>query len=463
MPLSLDIVVGVLEALPQWALAVSETLEALPAVALCVVACAGHAHGGRDRFLQVGVPAAAVLLVVEALACAACGLPTWPFSVPEVLILVPMLVWATSLSLAQVAFVVMTNVFVAIDIVYFAAIVDAYVVGDVLSETYFAWPGLLTQWVLWALALPPLWHAARVVLPHALASPVVGPRAWRTLWVMPFLLTCAIQLLRPGDVTICWIDRVVWSSIAFMAMVSALAVMIYLQMWQIVRLAEQEFRTERELRAAELAHAQMAHLNDRIETARRQRHDLRHHIHALQGFLEHDDAPAARAYLSELSESLSGEDAPIHYCDNVGINTALVYYCDAARAAGAHVDVAAQVSAAPTQRESDITTVAFNLLENATDALSEQAAAGVGQLALRIRMQERQDGLYMTVDNTCLPEHVVQKDGEFVSSKPGGHGLGLSSVRQTAARTGGVARFELDGNVFRASVMLGNSAVARKG
>ena len=127
------------------------------------------------------------------------------------------------------------------------------------------------------------------------------------------------------------------------------------------------------------------------------------------------------------------------------------------------MDVAARVGTEPTQRESDITTVVFNLLENALDALREQAEAGgtAGTGTLRIRIEERTTGdqpagLFVTVDNSCLPARARMENGEFVSSKPGSHGLGLQSVRQTAERTGGVARFELDGNVFRASVMLGS-------
>ncbi len=463
MALPLSDFIGILAGLPQWALALSETLEALPAAVLCVVTCASRVGEDKRNLLYAAVPVAAALLVAEGLWCAANDWSTWVFAVADAVVLAPLLLWAASLTLGQVAFVVMTNVFVAIDIVYFAAIVDANVAGNVLSKTYLAWPGQLTQWVLWGVSLPFLWHAARDAMPHALASPVVGPRVWRTLWIMPALLTCAVQLLRPGDVTVYWIDRVFWSAIAFMAIVSALALMVYLQMWRVVRLAEQAFKAERELRSVEVAEAQMAHLNERVEAARRERHDLRHHAHALQGLLDCGDVAATRAYLGELAEDLRVEDAPIRYCDNVAINTALVYYCDAARAVGARVDVAARVGTEPTQRESDITTVVFNLLENALDALREQAEAGgtAGTGTLRIRIEERTTGdqpagLFVTVDNSCLPARARMENGEFVSSKPGSHGLGLQSVRQTAERTGGVARFELDGNVFRASVMLGS-------
>ncbi len=444
--------------LPQWALAVSEAFVALPSIVLCVVCCTGLEEGGRGRLLRASIPIAAALLVAEGLLCSAHNLPTWPLSMLDLLVFLPLYIRISGLTPARAAFVVMTNVFVAVDIVYYAAVVDALAVGDELSAVYLAWPGLVTQWLLWAVALPILWHAAKKVMPHSLTSPVVGERAWRTLWVMPTVLTLVVQVLRPGDVWIYGLDRVARDAIVFMSVVSALAVMTYLQLWRLMCLAERHIQTERELHRAELAREQVAHLDERIEASRRQRHDLRHHVHALQALLNQGDVAMARSYLTELDDDMRLEEAPIRYCDNPTVNTALVYYCDAARRAGAQVDVAARVPDEPAQRQSDVVSVLSNLLENAVNALCEQAAAGEGPLTLRVRIDEQPAGLYVTVDNTCLPERVHRVGGEFVSAKQGLHGLGLQSVREAARRTGGVTRFELDGSVFRASVLLGTEA-----
>ena len=454
MDLPLDAVMSLLAGLPQPVLAVSETLVALPAVALCVVAC-GEPDGTHAPRLRAAVPVATALLVVEGLACAWLGAPTWPLCSADTLAFIPLLAWASGLSLGRTAFVVMTNVFVAAVIVYCSAVVDALAVGDELSAVYLAWPGLLNQWVMWALALPWLWHATKRIMPGALASPVVDPRAWRTLWLRPTLLTLAIQLLRPGYVETFQQTRVARDALVFMAMVTVLVALTYLQMWRLLSLAEKRLRAERELHGTELANEQVAHLDERIEASRRMRHDLRHHVHALQALLDKGDVVAARSYLGELDGTLRADEAPIRYCDNLAVNAALVYYCDAARNAGARVDVGASVPGRLEQRQSDVVAVASNLLENAVNALRQQADAGRGPLALRVRMESRADGLYMTVDNSCLPERVRMVGGEFVSMQPGSHGLGLRSVREVAERTGGVARFQLDGSTFRASVMLG--------
>ena len=347
-------IVRLLAHLPQWALAVSETFVGLPAVVLCVVSCMGLVEGKRGRLLRTSIPIAAVLLTVEGLLCSAHNLPTWPLSMLDLLVFFPLYIRISGLTPARAAFVVMTNVFVAVDIVYYAAVVDALAVGDELSAVYLAWPGLVIQWLLWAIALPILWHAARKVMPHSLTSPVVGERAWRTLWLMPTVLTLVVQVLRPGDVWIYGLDRVARDAIVFMTVVSALAVMTYLQMWRLMCQSERRIQTERELRRAELAREQVAHLDERIEASRRQRHDLRHHVHALQALLSQGDADMARSYLAELDDDIRLEEAPIRYCDNPAVNTALVYYCDAACRAGAQVDVSARVPYEPVQRQIDV-------------------------------------------------------------------------------------------------------------
>ena len=460
--------VPVLVALPPAALACSEALVALPAVALCVLACWDQAdEGPRATLLRAVVPVAAALLVAEGLLCASLRLATWQFALIDLAVFLPLFWRITGLTPSQTAFVVMTNVLLATAITYAAILVDAYAVGNQISDSYLAWPGMLTQWGLVLVTVPLLWHPARHAVPHLLASEAVEPRTWRALWLIPALLTVGIQMLRPDYVEAVRAHGVAPALGIGLFCLADLTVLVYVLLWRMLRLYERQLEAERSLRTAQLAQEQVAHLNERIESARRDRHDLRHHVNILRTFLDAGDVAAARAYLDEFSSGRRLDDAPIRYCENDAVSAVLVYYCDAARKLGVRVDVVAQVPARPPQRETDVCAVLSNLLENAVDALRDVAAgsgaagggaagaAGGNPLELRIRVEARPAGLFMTVDNTCLPSTVRQDGERFVSAKPGSHGLGIASVRETARRTGGVARFALDGNTFRASVMLG--------
>jgi hypothetical protein len=61
--------------------------------------------------------------------------------------------------------------------------------------------------------------------------------------------------------------------------------------------------------------------------------------------------------------------------------------------------------------------------------------------------------LTVTVDNSFDSE--VKKEGDmFLSSKREGEGIGIASVKAVAEKYGESARFEANGNVFQATVIL---------
>ena len=46
------------------------------------------------------------------------------------------------------------------------------------------------------------------------------------------------------------------------------------------------------------------------------------------------------------------------------------------------------------------------------------------------------------------------KDGDYMSTRINGHGIGLKSITSTAAKYGGSARFSHEGNEFYTDVIL---------
>ena len=92
-----------------------------------------------------------------------------------------------------------------------------------------------------------------------------------------------------------------------------------------------------------------------------------------------------------------------------------------------------------------------NLLENALDACAASKTARF------IRLHIRQQGsLYLTMDNTS-DQPPLSDEKRLISSKHDGFGIGTESVRMTAERYNGDARFEWREGVFYASVMLSSA------
>lgn len=449
-------VVAALSALPPQALALSELLCCLPALVLLVRILwladeEGARHGRVALVLAVGV----ALLALEAAAAAALRLPTAALLLLDVVLLLPALVALMGLDAWRALYLCSLSSFLTADVSLPAVIVDQVAVGNSVSEDFLAWPGVLVQWGIWALVAVPLWRLACPRLARFLGSPLVTPTNWHTLWVVPALMLACFSFARPYPVeSLARRDSLV-AIVLLWASLNLLLVLVFKQTANLIRMASSSLDEVRESGQADLWHEQVNHLDERIEEARRQRHDLRHHLNAVKALADEGDLAGVRAYVGELSEVVHAADYPIAYCENGLVNAALVYYADRARAAGAEVDASARVPAALPQRETAVVSVLANLLESSVAGIQAFSAVRDERPLLRVRVELRGQNLFVAVDNSCAAELVRSERGTFSTTRGPNHGLGLSSVRAAAEASDGVASFEVADDLFRASVMLG--------
>ena len=102
-------------------------------------------------------------------------------------------------------------------------------------------------------------------------------------------------------------------------------------------------------------------------------------------------------------------------------------------------------------RETTITLVLGNLLENATDACKEITS---GEKKITVRGKASDGFVYFEISNNYAGKLTKTKHGSFVTTKKNGKGLGLQSVAHLVKLHEGVFEIEDKDNVFRASVML---------
>ena len=191
-------------------------------------------------------------------------------------------------------------------------------------------------------------------------------------------------------------------------------------------------------------------LRDRIEEARRAEHDLRHHVALMAAYLEDGEYDRLRAYLDEYRSSLP-EDSQAVFCRNHTANLLLSYFARQAADAGVGFAAYGNLPADLGIAESDLSVILGNLLENALQACMAQEGSR-RQIVFRGKMEGQ--CLLVTVDNTFEGELRQDPNGALLSTKRGGSGLGLESVRHIAARYGGMLRTECRDGMFCASVLL---------
>lgn len=325
---------------------------------------------------------------------------------------------------------------------------------------------------------------------------------WVTAWLLPFVATTMILLLtgtiRDGHI----------SSLALLARILLLCMFMlsHLLILFMKNLQEQIITSERNKTMENLLRVQTEQfemLKTRIMESRRARHDFRHHRMVLKELADRNDLHGIQTYLAEYNAVRT--DTPSKtYSNNPTVNAVVAYYAGHAEAAGIRFTARVQLPEHLLIPDPIFCVLLGNLLENAVDAckteLSRGASSGAASAeanagglvtesdtvpaaadsnaasaaataidpragvtaaadvrsdqAIRVIVKQNGDAcLSIVVDNTCSRKPIWD-EGELVSTKHEGHGVGTVSIRYIAQRYDGDARFEWRDGIFYASVML---------
>lgn len=323
---------------------------------------------------------------------------------------------------------------------------------------HLVFPVLAAQSYRWSFALA-LLAVQLVTMPFMAAfiyreirpalSRLESRRLWRYLWVIPFTfyltwvyvsyfatdISPAEMALRP-------------TTVVFLLLINLGALVVYYAVAKMVDESAQRLRLEQDNHALAVRNLQLSHLSERMDEARRARHDLRQHYGVLLSYADAGDFDAVRSYLEQFRQTPATETS-LCYCDNSTVNAVVVYYLDRARRAGAEISARLELPDALPVPDAELAVLFGNLLENAVEALERQSD---GRRFLNLTA--RADGmLVLTLDNS-FSGSARETDGALLSSKRDGFGLGTASVQTMVKMRGGVAKFEPKDGTFRASVLL---------
>ena len=323
---------------------------------------------------------------------------------------------------------------------------------------YLFFPALAVQIYRWSFALA-LFAVQLVTVPfmsmfiyreiRPALSAFSSGRLWRYLWVIPFtfyLTWVYVSYFATGTAPAAMALRPM--TVVFLLLINLGALVVYYAVAKMVGESAQRLRLEQDNHALEVRNLQLSHLSERMDEARRARHDLRQHYGVLLSYADAGDFDAVRSYLEQFRQTPATE-TPLCYCANPTVNAVVVYYLDRARNAGAEISARLELPKVLPIPEAELAVLFGNLLENAVEAV-ERGTGGNPFLNLTAHA----DGmLVLTLDNS-FSGPVREKDGVLLSSKRDGLGLGTASVRAMVKARGGVTQFEPRNGVFRASVLL---------
>jgi len=179
------------------------------------------------------------------------------------------------------------------------------------------------------------------------------------------------------------------------------------------------------------------------------RHDMRHHLKLIDGYLADNNKPAARKYIAEVGNVIEGTVIE-QYCNNYTVNLILSSHIKKANNEGIHVYTQIDLPEKNIVSDMDLCVVFSNVIENAINAC--KAVSSVIDRKLSIICKNRSDKLFIQVTNSFSGNVTFVHDMPVTTEAD--HGLGIKSIVAVTQKYGGVYSFAAEDGVFNTSLIL---------
>ena len=180
-------------------------------------------------------------------------------------------------------------------------------------------------------------------------------------------------------------------------------------------------------------------LIERIEEARRARHDLRHHLGMAQKLLMAGEKEELKQYLDRYAMEVFNLPA-LSFCENHVADVILRHFDVLAKKNSIDFIVDAQLPEGLFVEDADLCNLISNLLENALEACIYVS----DEKRISFAIKRIKDNVVILVENS-FDGYVRTKGGKYLSrKKTNREGIGLVSIKEIAEKYGGNALFEPD-------------------
>ena len=273
------------------------------------------------------------------------------------------------------------------------------------------------------------------------------------IWYMtiPFsavLIICNL-FIRPLKYETLFVNNVfrsfLFSIFSFLTLWNLLCVIYY----QIVIGVMNASRTLERVRMLEMQESQFESQREYMESFSRARHDFRQHILTMKNLYHEGSYSRLGEYIDEYYDSLPSPETK-QYCPNRALNALLNFYAGKAKENGIRASFRFDLPRKISVSDVDLCTIVGNILENAIAAcmdLPEEER----MLSLSGLVQNHR--LYIVATNT-FNGIIRQWNGEYLSLRHSGNGIGLNSVRASAEKYHGKAEFSHNEKEFHSNVLL---------
>lgn len=178
------------------------------------------------------------------------------------------------------------------------------------------------------------------------------------------------------------------------------------------------------------------------------RHDMRHHLNMIDGFLDAGKPEQALAYVRETRDNITSVSAK-RFCENGTVNLICSSFADKAARMEVRLNVSAQLPEALSISDTELCAILSNGLENALHAVSQMEHSNRW---IDLYCGVKRNKLLIEIENPYAGS-VTMEDGLPVTAEAG-HGYGCRSIRAIVLQHGGLYTFSPQNGIFTLQIVL---------
>lgn len=181
------------------------------------------------------------------------------------------------------------------------------------------------------------------------------------------------------------------------------------------------------------------------------RHDMRHHLSLISGYVMDEDMEKIKEYLEEAAASIDAV-TPVCYCKNNTVNLILSSFDTKAKKEGVSLYTEVHLPAKMGMSDTELCALLSNGLENAIAAVAKVQDETLRRVDIRASVNDGK--LLISIKNAY--EGSLEMEGRFPKSRNRGegHGFGIKSMVAIVERYGGLYSFECTDGVFLLEMVL---------
>ena len=298
-------------------------------------------------------------------------------------------------------------------------------------------------WLFVLLAWYPASHAARTMIADDNFA-----QTWYIFWIVPSIFIVLNIFMVPTYRSTLYTGRILAGYIVISLVLLAILVLFYAMFLAMANGLNRNARLQQENHFLSLQKERYANLQTAIEETRQARHDMRHHLAAIQTFISQQEPERALDYIQEINKQY--DDTVIHsFCRNELLNSVLSIYQTRFAENQIVFDVQIQTSQTLCCSEMTFCAILSNLLENAMHAVTKLP---VEKRIVHLSIFEKGNHLLILQKNPASETPVFSNGIPVTTAK--NHGIGVQSVIYYVEKEHGQYQFYMEGEDFVVRIIL---------